>query len=128
LSRVHNVGLAAMIYRFKSKASSELLMMGPQGDRLLALLGREPSARGIIEPAQIPAALAALRAAIAASEAGAAPGATENAGNADKAAVAEEADAHHEGERAISLRARLWPMITMLERAAAEEVPVVWGV
>jgi hypothetical protein len=104
-----------MIYKFKSKASSDLLMMGPQGDRLLELLGRQPSARGIIEPAQIPAALAALRAASAAAEGG---------GEEAK----EKPDAGHAGEEAVSLARRLWPMIRMLERAAEADVPVVWGV
>ena len=32
------------------------------------------------------------------------------------------------GERGISLRQRVWPMLEMLRRAMAEDTPVVWGV
>jgi hypothetical protein len=57
-----------MIYKFKSKASGDLVMLGPHGDRLLRLLGREPAAQGIIEPSAMPQAIAALEAAIAAAQ------------------------------------------------------------
>jgi Domain of unknown function (DUF1840) len=101
-----------MIYKFKSKASGDVIMLAPQGDRLLRLLGREPTAKGIIEPEAMPAAIATLEAAIRAAEAeGEVP---EDDGTPD--------------ESPISLRRRLWPMIDMLRRASAAGVPVVWGV
>jgi hypothetical protein len=103
-----------MIYKFKSKASGDVIMLGPHGDHLLALLGREPAAQGIIEVAAMPAALVALQAAIDAEAA--------VPRNAD-----EEAD-EPAGARAVALRQRLWPMIDMLRRAQAQGVPVVWGV
>jgi hypothetical protein len=103
-----------MIYKFKSKATGDLIMLGPHGNQLLALLGREPAAQGIIEAAAMPAALAALQAAVEAEEA-APPGANEDA---DEPTAA----------RAVTLRQRLWPMIEMLRRAHAAGVPVVWGV
>ena len=45
-----------MIYRFKSKATADLIVMGPVGDNLLRLVGREPAAKGIIEVGALPAA------------------------------------------------------------------------
>ncbi len=33
-----------MIYKFKSKASGDIIMMGPTGDALLRALGRTPAA------------------------------------------------------------------------------------
>ena len=36
------------MYRFKSKADSDLIMMAPVGDQILRILGREPAAKGII--------------------------------------------------------------------------------
>ena len=57
-----------MIYKFKSAATGDLVMLGPQGDQLLRLLGREPAAKGIIETAAMPAVLSALQAAIAEQE------------------------------------------------------------
>ena len=103
-----------MIYKFKSAASGNVIMLGPNGDAMLRLLGREPSPKGIVEPRDIAAAVAALRAAIAEAERRGA-----GAGGDDSGATAESP---------VSLRSRLWPMIDMLERAAAADVPVVWGV
>ncbi len=103
-----------MIYKFKSKATGDLIMLGPHGNQVMALLGREPAAQGIIEVAAMPAALAALQAAIEAEEA-APPGADDDADEPG-------------GARAVALRQRLWPMIEMLRRAHAAGVPVVWGV
>ena len=96
-----------MIYKFKSPATGDLIMLGPQGDQMLRALGREPSPKGIIEPADMPAAIAALQAAIAADE--------RPAEQDDKPAP-------------VGLRQRLWPMVEMLRRALAADAPVVWGV
>ena len=99
-----------MIYRFKSKASGDLIMLGPHAEQLLRLLGREPAAQGIIEPAAMAGALQTLQAAIDAEH-----------------APATSAD-DDSGTPAVALRQRLWPMIEMLRRAQAAEAPVVWGV
>jgi hypothetical protein len=110
-----------MIYKFKSPATGDLVMLGPDGDRLLRLLGREPAPRGIIEPQAMPGAIAALRAAVADDEArAAAPGAAPGAGA--------DADADEPRQPRVGLRQRVWPMVQMLERAHAESKPVVWGV
>jgi hypothetical protein len=107
-----------MIYKFKSKATGDTIMLGPQGDAMLRLIGREPAAQGIIEVAAMPAAIGALQAAVA----------------ADEAARADTTDADDEAEPAagardpVSLRSRLWPMVEMLKRAQAGGEPVVWGV
>jgi len=103
-----------MIYKFRSKATGDLIMLGPHGNQLLALLGREPAVQGIIEVAAMPGALAALQAAIEAEEAALPEG--------------DEGADEPTGARAVALRQRLWPMIEMLRRAHAAGVPVVWGV
>ena len=36
-----------MLYRFRSKASGDVLMLEPQGDELLRALGREPAGAGM---------------------------------------------------------------------------------
>ena len=105
-----------MIYKFKSAASGNVIMLGPNGDAMLRLLGREPSPKGIVEPGDMAAAVAALRAAIAEAE-------RRGAG-----AGGDDAGARAEADSPVSLRSRLWPMIDMFERAAAADVPVVWGV
>ncbi len=96
-----------MIYKFKSPATGDLIMLGPHGDQMLRILGREPAASGIIEPADMPAALAALQAAVAADE-----------------RPREEEDA----PLPVGLRQRLWPMVEMLRRAHKADAAIVWGV
>ena len=107
---------AIMIYKFKSGASGDLIILGPQGDQMLRLLGREPAAKGIIEPATMPAAMAALQAAIAEEELVAAEAADPPANPAKPA------------HPAIGLRQRLWPMVDMLRRCQVAQEPIVWGV
>jgi hypothetical protein len=104
-----------MIYKFKSQATGDLMMLGPQGDEMLRLLGREPAVRGIIEVDAMPAALAALEAA-----------ATRTSGQ--KPAPAPVSDPAEEPEAGVGLQQRLWPVIEMLRRAHAAGSPVVWGV
>ena len=97
-----------MIYKFKSKAAGDLIMLGPQGDQMLRLLGREPAPQGIIEVADMPEAIVALQAAIATDE-----------------AAPDDDDARLPP---VGLRQRLWPVLEMLRRAHAAEAAVVWGV
>ena len=104
-----------MIYRFRSPATGDVVMLGAAGDELLRLLGREPSAKGIVEPADMPAAIERLQAAVQAAQAPA------------EAEPTDEADASARAE-GVSLRQRVWPMIEMLRRAHAAGEPVVWGV
>jgi hypothetical protein len=107
-----------MIYKFKSKAAGDLIMMGPSGDQVLRIIGKEPAAKGIIEPAAMPAAIAAIERAVAEDEA-----ARERA----------EREAQAEGRtlaprEGVSLRQRAWPMIEMMKRAHAADKEIVWGV
>jgi Domain of unknown function (DUF1840) len=109
-----------MIYKFKSSASGDVIMLGPQGDQVLRLLGREPTAKGIIETTDLPAALQALHAAMQAQPK---PAGAAGAANTNDAAV----DAA-EPEPDVALRQRLWPMVELLRRSHAAQQPVVWGV
>jgi hypothetical protein len=111
-----------MIYKFKSKVCGDVIMLGPQGDQLLRLLGREPAPRGIIEPPDMADAVARLKAAVQAAEQ---VGANEPAG---LAASADSSAAKTSEDDAVSLRRRLWPMIEMLTQSGASAQPVVWGV
>jgi hypothetical protein len=94
-----------MLYKFKSKAAGDVIMLQPHGDQLLRLLGREPAAKGIIEVADMPAAMRALQEAAA-------------------QAPADDAGA----ERGVGLKQRVWPLIEMMKRSHAAGEPIVWGV
>lgn len=102
-----------MIYKFKSQATGDLIMLGPHGDHVLELLGRAPSAKGIIEVADMPAAIQALEAAVAADE---------------RQGAGAETLVDDEGRKPVGLRQRLWPMVEMLHRAQAGNEAIVWGV
>ena len=107
-----------MHYTFKSKATGDLIMMGPIGDEVLRVIGREPAAQGIIEPVTIPAAILAIERAIASEESQPAPIPSDSAG--------EGTDLSRE-ER-VSLRQRAWPLVEMMKRAHAGNASIVWGV
>lgn len=105
-----------MLYKFKSRAAADLIMLEPQGRQIVTIMGKTPGASGIVTAAQIPGAIAALEAAVAAEEA--------------RPPVNDVDDETTEQERAeaVRLRQRVAPLIEMLRRSAAEQVDVVWGV
>ena len=108
-----------MLYKFKSKAGGDVIMLGPNGEQLLRLIGKDLTASGIIEAAQMPAALAALEAAVAQDE----------AARADRAAAKDGQDSEETNPtQGISLRQRVWPMVELMRRAHAADQVVVWGV
>jgi hypothetical protein len=103
------------MYRFKSKADGDLIMMAPVGDQILRIVGREPAPRGIIEATTLPQAIAALEQAIAAAE------------RARQGQAGDDAD-DAGGATAIGLQQRAWPMLEMMRRSLAERADIVWGV
>lgn len=107
-----------MLYKFKSKAAGDVIMTGPTGDHIVQLIGKEPAPKGIIQPADMPAAIAALEQAVLDEE-------------AERKRAEEEAQA--EGRtlaprESVTLRQRAWPLIEMMRRAHAADQDIVWGV
>lgn len=106
-----------MLYKFKSKVTGDVIMLGANGDQVMRIIGKEPAAQGIIVVADMPAAIAALQAAVVQSEAKHEP--------ADAASAPAGATS---GADRVSLRQRVWPLVEMLKRAHGAGEPVVWGV
>lgn len=107
-----------MIYKFKSKAAGDVIMMGPAGDDVLRVIGKSPAATGIIEVASMSGAIAAIEQAISADDAARA--------QAEKEAAAE---GRKLGPReGVTLRQRAWPLVEMMKRSSAENADIVWGV
>ena len=119
-----------MLYKFKSRSTADLILLEPHGRRLLEIIGKEPSAIGIVTVAQIPAAVAALETAVqeeerriaAAREQAKAQIAAAHAAGDDT----EEAQAKEDSEM-VTLRQRAAPFIEMLRRSAEGGHDVVWG-
>ena len=107
-----------MLYKFKSKATGDLIMLEPQGQQILKILGKTLDPKGIIEPADMLAAIDALNAAVAREEAARDQAIAE-------AKAKDEPPPRFEG---LALRQRVVPFIDMLRRAHAEEADIVWGV
>ena len=105
-----------MLYKFKSGATADLVMLEPAGHRLLEVLGREPSDKGIFESADLPDLMRQLERAIEQEE-----------------AMLDEAQRQAQGKGQtlvrpeVSLRQRLWPMREMMRRSHAQGQPIVWG-
>ena len=107
-----------MIYKFQSKADSDLFMNVGPAERILSIIGKPPAPQGIIEPADMPAAIAALAAAVDAEEQ--ARNAAVESATADGQVVS--------AAQPIGLKQRSWPFIQMLKRCQEAQTPVVWGV
>ncbi|WP_077035193.1 DUF1840 domain-containing protein [Pelomonas sp. KK5] len=106
-----------MLYKFKSKAGADVIMMGPQGEQVLRLLGRDPAAPGIFTQEQLPQAISALEQAVAADE---------------DAFAQRQADAKAAGEAAprregVSLKQRAWPLVELMRHAQKAGADVHWG-
>ena len=98
-----------MLYKFKSKSAGDVIMLEPNGRRILEITGKDAGAKGIILVAEMPAAIAALQAAIAQEE-----------------KAAKEADAPPPDGP--GLRQRAVPFIDLLQRSHKGGHDVVWGV
>jgi hypothetical protein len=107
-----------MLYKFKSKAGADVIMLGPQGDQVLRLLGREPSAQGILRPEQLDEAIAALERAVAEDE----------AAFARAQAEAEAAGEELPRREGVSLRQRAWPLIELMRHSRRAGQDLFWGV
>ncbi len=109
-----------MLYKFKSKAGGDVIMLGPDGDRLMRIIGREPAAKGILLVADLPAALRALEAAVLAEEQAGAAVPVESDGA--------QPEPREPGAARVALRQRAWPLMDLIRRALSTEHDVVWGV
>jgi cyclopropane-fatty-acyl-phospholipid synthase len=107
-----------MLYKFKSKAAGDLILLEPQGRQFLQLIGKAIEPKGIIEAEHMAQAILALQEAVQ----------TEEAQQA-KAVAQAQAEGHAPPKfEAISLRQRCKPIIDMLQRCEKAGQAIVWGV
>jgi hypothetical protein len=107
-----------MIYKFKSKAAGDVIMLDASGDQVLRILGREPAAKGILEVAAMPAAMQAIEAAVVQDE-------------LERRQAQAEAAAEGRSlppRETVTLRQRAWPLLEMIKRSHAAKADIVWGV
>ena len=108
-----------MLYRFKSRATADLVMLEPAGRRVLEILGKDPASPGILLADQMPAAVAALQEAVRADD-------------AERERLAREAQERDEvlpeAADRVTLRMRCAPFIEMVQHSLKERADIVWGV
>ena len=113
-----------VLYKFKSKATSDLIMLEPDGKRLLTIIRNDDSSKGILTPEQLPLAIKALEAAIASEEVRLADALL---AQIDAGTLPQAKGSFREPE-AVSLKRRAQPMLEMLRRSLSAKADVVWGV
>jgi hypothetical protein len=107
---------------FRSKAAGEIYMFAETAHRLLDIIGKADSPKGVVTADQVPDALARLVAAVDAEKAQQAEAARE------RDAAERRADAPIAAQQPITLSQRAFPLIEMLRAAAKRNVDVTWGV
>ena len=101
-----------MLILFKSDASADVITLEKNGKELLAAMGKDPeSPQGIVTVAQLPEVIAQLRTAIK--------------GDVQVRRGTEQPE-NLEQERVVSFSQRGQPVLELLERSLAEQVPVIW--
>ncbi len=111
-----------MLYKFKSKVTGDLIMLQPNGQRVLEIIGKhsasDPSIKGILLPEQLPGALEALKNAVQLEEA------------RQQEAIAQALAENLPPPRfeAIGLRQRTLPFIDMIRACLKADEAITWGV
>lgn len=104
---------------FRSDAAADIMMFDDVARRMMDIMGREFSTRGILTVEQLPEAIARLRAAVADDRA-------RHAGEHDQP---ETEAAPGGGQRAyVGLAQRAVPLIEMFEYSLKAGKPVTWGI
>jgi len=111
-----------MLFKFKSKAASDLIMLEADARRLLKIILGDDPVQGIVVAKNLPAAIVAIESAVAQDALDRKRGAeqAQTAGSEDE----EVAVPVH----AVSLAQRATPMLKLLRRSLEHNADVVWGV
>jgi hypothetical protein len=98
---------------FQSDASGDVMMFDEVAHRMMDIMGKEHTQRGVVTVEQLPECIARLKAAIA----------------EDRARGRAEGDEEEETGVAarVSLAQRALPLLELLERSLQREKPVLWG-
>jgi hypothetical protein len=111
-----------MLFKFKSQATSDLIMLEADARRLLKIILGDDPAKGIVPFTALPRAIAALESAVAQDE-------LDRKQRADKAQTLISGEGDESVPlNTVSLAQRAAPMLKLLKRCLSEESDVVWGV
>ena len=115
-----------MLVRFHSKASGSVTMFGDIAAELLRLMGMSGMVPGAVLARDVPEALLRLAQAVASAEGDRIPRAARpKNGRQEEANDDDDEKDASDGPR-VNLRTRAYPLVKLLEAAAAEECDVIW--
>jgi hypothetical protein len=106
-----------MLYKFKSKATADLIMLGEGAETVLTLVGKKGQSKGIIEVEEMEAAINSLELAIQ--------------NNTDGPTKMQQSSAEHSTDKEldpVTLHQRVIPFIKMLQECQKSNHVIVWGV
>jgi hypothetical protein len=112
-----------MLVKFRSEATETITMFGDVAQTLLKLMGATGRVPGALSAEDVPPALTKLEAAVEGLKAG---NASTDAPPADNEDVAADKEADGESPAPVPLVSRAIPLLSLMKRAAAAKVPVVW--
>jgi hypothetical protein len=108
-----------MLVRFHSTATGAVTMFGDVATELLRLMGASGAVPGALLAADVPAALRRLNRAVESSEG-------DRILRPPQPKSEEEQDENGDEVAKVKLRTRAYPLLRLLEKAAAEDCTVVW--
>ncbi len=113
-----------MIVIFQSPASGDVIMFGDVAQRMMKLMGKDVTDKGIVTVEQLPDAIARLKAAIEEDK-------QQRAGKRDEDLPQTEPDRSGSAQSSrpfVTLTQRAVPLLELLEWSLKKKKPVVWGV
>jgi Domain of unknown function (DUF1840) len=110
-----------MLYRFQSRETADLLMLQPVAERVLALLGKDAAAPGVLTWTEMPQAISCLKTEVE----------RERLALLDPAPQTESpeetpSDQADHSANLIQFRQRVAPFIAALERCHAAQKDLIW--
>jgi len=115
-----------MLVTFRSEATESITMFGDSAQSLLKLMGATGKVPGALGAEDVPAALARLESEVEALKASAHSTAAPPANNEDFSADDEDVERDGKSTAPVSLATRAIPLLSVMKRAAAAHVALVW--
>ena len=118
-------GGCVVIITFQSPASGDVIMFGDVAQRMMKLMGKDVTDKGIVTVEQLPEAIARLKAAIEEDKRQRAGVQEEDLPRTEPAG----SSGHAQSSRPfVTLTQRAVPLLELLEWSLKKKKPVVWGV
>lgn len=104
--------------RFSCSATGEVNMLDVHAEMLLTAIGKTLGERGVITPAEMPSAIAALESA----------GQQDRHARQDEEVESDESDEDEMHSNQVGLSQRAFPLVEMMKRALEADVSIIWGI